>query len=55
MLKVGIAIMFFGVLRRMEIMSVQIKDVETKDAINIEYPYRENAEPKDFDSRYPNG
>jgi len=51
--KVGISIMYFGVLRRMEILLIQIKDVTVKDLVNVEFPYKTKRRVKGFRFKLP--
>ena len=46
--KVGIAIMHFGMLRRMETFSVEIKDVKAEEVVKIEHPYKTKRRSKGF-------
>ena len=37
--KVGISTICFGVLRKIEILKIKVKDITVMDIINVEFPY----------------
>ena len=49
----GAAVMCFGFLRRMEMLSTQIKDMETNDMINVDLSYRTKCRTKGFRFKSP--
>ena len=53
MFKVGIAIMCYGVLRKKEILCIQIKDVTINVIINVEFPCSTKRRRKGFRFKIP--